>query len=220
MPYGGVADVGWTGDLPRLLSAFDSSADFLSTRAHGGVFNASTDRKAPNFHAAAAKYNLRHGVPAHHLRLSSIQLVRFSRRLLTRIVALSTRPEYAMHSELRAASICAMTATQWREQRERRDEVSNQELFPCTMDSLFASRPSMFGVFDSSTYVSPKMLAQYETRDLLFHKVEPKVRGRAANTSCDAFTSPRRVQRCKREAHQLTAMRANAEGARPPRGPA
>lgn len=188
-----------------MLSTFDSSADFLSTRAHG-VFNASTDRAAPNFHAAAAKYNLRHGVPARHLRLSSIQLVRFSRRLLTRIVALSTRPEYAMHSELRAASICAMTAAQWREQRERRDELSSKEAFLCTMDSLFASRPSMFGVFDSSTYVSPNMLAQYETRDLLFHKVEPKVRGRAANTSCDAFTSPRRVQRCKREAHQLSSM--------------
>ena len=108
-----------------MLSTFDSSADFLSTRAHG-VFNASTDRAAPNFHAAAAKYNLRHGVPARHLRLSSIQLVRFSRRLLTRIVALSTRPEYAMHSELRAASICAMTAAQWREQRERRDELQTE----------------------------------------------------------------------------------------------
>ena len=123
-----------------MLSTFDSSADFLSTRAHG-VFNASTDRKAPNFHAAAAKYNLHHGVPTRHLRLSDIQLVRFSRRLLTRIVALSTRPEYAMYCELRAASICAMTAAQWREQRERRDEVSSQEAFPCTMDSLLASRP-------------------------------------------------------------------------------
>ena len=110
-----------------MLSTFDSSADFLSTRTPGGVFNASTDRAAPNFHAAATKYNLRHGVPAQHLRLSSIQLVRFSRRLLTRIVALSTRPEYAMYSELRAASICAMTATQWREQGERRDEASDQE---------------------------------------------------------------------------------------------
>ncbi|GLC33055.1 hypothetical protein PLESTM_000019400 [Pleodorina starrii] len=95
-------DVGWTGDLLRLLSTpslFPPSADFIC----------STERKPEPgllIESDWAHFHKRNWLPDADVRQCLVMLVRYSRRMLATIRS-ETRMRHFQYSEMTGATICA-----------------------------------------------------------------------------------------------------------------